>query len=304
MSDQTSIEWTQASWNPWHGCVKVSPGCKLCYMYRDKARYGQDPTKVTRSKTTFNDPLKWREPRLIFTCSWSDFLIAEADGWRADAWGIIRRTPWHTYQILTKRPERFPLCLPADWGAGYPNVWLGVSVENQALADERIPLLLQMPAAVRFVSAEPLLGPVNLRSHFMSCERPADCECGHGHGFTRCPNYGGVAQACHRSDCRCERFRRVNGIHWAIVGGESGPGARPFNWMWADDLIKQCRGAGVSCFIKQLGSNPVGGMGDRIPLKDRKGGDWNEWMPGLRVREFPVTANASQALNTSARVSA
>src|SRR5689334_23079211 len=161
MGERTNIGWTDATWNPWHGCKKVSPGCKHCYMYRDKERYGQDPTKVVRSKTKFRDPFKWADGRMVFTCSWSDWFIEEADAWRPEAWEIIKATPHHTYQILTKRPERIAGHLPPDWGRGYPNVWLGVSVENQDYV-ERILRLLAEPAAVHFISAEPLLGPLNL----------------------------------------------------------------------------------------------------------------------------------------------
>ena len=103
--ENTKIQWTEATWNPWHGCQKVSPGCKFCYMYRDKERYGQDATTVLRSKTKFKEPLKWKEPKVIFTCSWSDWFIEEADQWRDEAWETIRKTPQHTYQILTKSPK-------------------------------------------------------------------------------------------------------------------------------------------------------------------------------------------------------
>jgi protein gp37 len=154
MGNYSAIEWTEATWNPWHGCLKVSPGCAHCYMYRDKVRYGQDPTDVMRGKTTFELPLKWKDPKLIFTCSWSDFFIEEADGWRDAAWDIIRSTPHHTYQILTKRPERIANQLPSDWPL--PNVWLGVSVENPRFY-WRIAVLNGIPAAVRFLSLEPLL---------------------------------------------------------------------------------------------------------------------------------------------------
>lgn len=132
MTKNSLIQWTKLTWNPWHGCKKVSPGCKFCYMYRDKARYNQNPVIVQRSRQeTFNSPLKWREPGFVFTCSWSDFFIDEADKWRQNAWDIIRRTPHLIYQILTKRPERIKQCLPPDWGDGWQNVWLGTSVENQ-----------------------------------------------------------------------------------------------------------------------------------------------------------------------------
>lgn len=160
MGATSAIEWTDSTWNPWYGCLKVSPGCAKCYMYRDQERYGRDPRAVTRAKdATFYAPLKWREPVKIFTCSWSDFFIEEADEWREEAWNVIRNTPHHTYQILTKRPERIADTLPADWGEGYPNVWLGVSVENQDYI-HRVDTLVRTRAKVRFVSYEPALGPI------------------------------------------------------------------------------------------------------------------------------------------------
>ena len=157
MARVSAIEWTEATWNPWHGCRRVSPGCAHCYMYREKRQYGQDPTHVLRSKTTFDSPLKWREPRMVFTCSWSDFFIEDADEWREEAWKVIKETPHHTYQILTKRPERIAATLPAGWP--WPNVWLGVSVENPRFY-WRIATLEQTAAAVRFLSLEPLLAPM------------------------------------------------------------------------------------------------------------------------------------------------
>ena len=132
MAERTGIAWTDATWNCWQGCHKVSTGCKNCYMFADKKRYGQNPDVVTRSTVaTFNAPLKWAKNRekyghinRVFPCSWSDFFIEEAEAWRAEAWAIIRQTPNLIYQICTKRPERIAACLPADWGTGYPNVWL------------------------------------------------------------------------------------------------------------------------------------------------------------------------------------
>lgn len=215
MAATSSIEWTEATWNPWHGCVKVSPGCKNCYMYRDKQRYGQDPKQIARSKTTFYDPLKWTRPSLVFTCSWSDWFIEDADEWRDEAWSIIRRTPYHTYQILTKRPERISASLPDDWGKGWHNVWLGVSIENQDYI-YRKQVLCALPARTRFISAEPLLGPLDL----------------------------GL----------------MDGIHWVITGGESGPKARPMNLDWARSIRNQCERAGVLFFHKQNGgATRVGG---------------------------------------------
>jgi protein gp37 len=228
MGERSGIEWTEATWNPWHGCLKVSPGCKNCYMYTEKARYGQDPMLVVRSKTLFNEPLKWvrsgKPPKFCFTCSWSDFFIEQADDWRAEAWQVIKATPEITYQILTKRPERIVAHLPADWGAGYPNVWLGVSAEDQEYADKRIPLLLSVPAQVRWISAEPLLGPIDLEPYLGNRE------------FVD--------------------FKQ--GLNWVVVGGESGPGARPMHPEWARELRDQCTSVGVAFFFKQWGEYKPG----------------------------------------------
>lgn len=161
MTQNSNIEWTNDTWNPWQGCLKVSPGCKACYMYRDKKRYGQNPKVVVRSKPpTFNAPLKKLKGPLVFTCSWSDFFIEQADAWIDDAWDIIRQTPHLTYQILTKRPENIKYRLPEDWGYGWDNVWLGVSVEDTKHL-WRLEYLEDTPAVVKFVSYEPALEYVN-----------------------------------------------------------------------------------------------------------------------------------------------
>lgn len=156
MGSTSTIEWTDATWNPWHGCHKISPGCKFCYMFRDKKRYGQDPDVVVLSKTTFNAPLKWQEAKRIFTCSWSDWYIEEADAWRGEAYEIIRKTPQHTYQILTKRIERAVSQSPI---LPIANVWLGVSVEDPRYK-YRIDYLRCLNATVRFLSIEPLIADV------------------------------------------------------------------------------------------------------------------------------------------------
>jgi protein gp37 len=162
MSNTTGIEWTEKTWNPWMGCTKVSPGCAHCYAEREHLKYKlPDFAAVRRSKTTFNAPLKWKEPARVFTCSWSDWFHEGADAWRAEAWDIIRRTPHLTYQILTKRPERILFHLPDDWGDGWPNVWLGVSVENQRWTTRTVELA-KVPAHLRFLSCEPLLGPLDV----------------------------------------------------------------------------------------------------------------------------------------------
>ena len=165
MGDKTAISWTRYTWNPWRGCERVSPGCAHCYMFTAQRRSGLDPAMIVRTKT-WADPLRWQCEALaagkterVDTCSWSDFFIPAAALWRAEAWAMIRRTPNLTYQILTKRPENIAARLPADWGEGYPNVWLGVSVENPRYL-WRVDALRKIPAVVHFISAEPLLAPL------------------------------------------------------------------------------------------------------------------------------------------------
>ncbi len=158
MSKRTTISWTDATWNPWVGCAKVSEGCRHCYMFREAKRYGADPLAVRRtSPRTFNAPLHWHEPRKVFVCSWSDFFHPSADKWRDEAYEVMARAPLHTYQVVTKRPGSF-----ADHWRPDCRAWLGVSVEDQRRADERVPLLLEAPAVARWVSVEPMLGSVTL----------------------------------------------------------------------------------------------------------------------------------------------
>ncbi len=222
MGKDSGIEWTNETWNPWQGCHKVSPACAYCYMYSDKARYGQDPEVVVRSKPrTFRFPLRLKSPTIIFTCSWSDWFHKDADDWREEAYEIIRQTPQHIYQILTKRSERIADHLPDDWGEGYPNVWLGVSVENQRWTT-RIDDLIQVPAKVRFISAEPLLGSLDLSRYL----KP-------GGQTTLNPP-----------------------LNWVITGGESGPRQREMNLDHARSLRDQCAEASVPFFLKQLGGHP------------------------------------------------
>ncbi len=131
-------------------------------MYRGKRRYGKNPKQIIKSKTTFSDPLKWKDSKLIFTCSWSDWFIQDADNWRDEAWDIIKDSPQHIFQILTKRPERIIQNLPIDWWDGWENVWIGVSIENQEYIFRKEQLGI-IPAQVKFISAEPLLGPIDLK---------------------------------------------------------------------------------------------------------------------------------------------
>jgi len=269
MGQNSKIQWCSHSWNPWHGCEKVSAGCKFCYMYRDKTKYGQNPRIVHRGKTTFRDPFKIKEPSLIFTCSWSDWFIEQADPWREEAWQIIRENPQHTFQILTKRPERIMECLPADWGDGYPNVWLGVSVEDQANADKRIPILLSVPAKIRFISAEPLLGPVDLRMLI---------------------SIGSLNATNNDSTGMVEWIPGpISKLDWVIIGGESGNETgeytyRPCRLEWIDSIIRQCDEAGVKVFLKQLGTYLVKKL--NLP-GDRHGGDPEIWTDKWKRREYP-----------------
>ena len=170
MAETTGIEWAHATWNPWMGCTMVSLGCTNCYMFREMKMYGRDPSTVVRtSDATFYAPLKWvkrgnvESGARVFTCSWGDWFHEDADLWRDDAWGVIKATPQYEYLILTKRPERIESSLPGDWGSGYDNVWLLVSSENQRMFDLRWSILKSIPAKVRGISAEPLLGEIDIR---------------------------------------------------------------------------------------------------------------------------------------------
>jgi protein gp37 len=233
-------------------------------MFRDKARYGQNPEEVVRSKPpTFNKPLRWqREAEAagridrVFVASWADFFSKEADEWRGEAWAIIRQCPNLIFQVLTKRHGRIQGCLPSDWGTGYANVWLGVSAENAEWWDRRVSVLREIPATVRFVSYEPALGSIR--------------------------------------GCSAE------GIDWVIIGGESGNGrgdetTRPFDIGWALEAIEICRRDGAAPFVKQLGTKPIrivpavpSNGTFQVELADNHGGEWDEWPDAaLRVREYP-----------------
>ena len=165
MGKTTGIAWTSVpgyvggTWNPWQGCTKVSAGCTNCYMFREKRQYGQDPAVVVHSAApTFYLPEKIKEPHAWFVCSWSDFFHEDADRYRTEANIIMEENPQHLYLILTKRIERAWKNMSISWRCKWPeNVWLGVSIENQAMADKRIPPLLDIPARVHFVSVEPML---------------------------------------------------------------------------------------------------------------------------------------------------
>lgn len=273
MGERTAIAWTEATWNPWYGCTKVSPGCAHCYMFREQVRYGRNPEVVTRSKTKFAEPLKWKEPRRIFTCSWSDWFHEAADAWRDEAWEVIRQTPQHTYQILTKRPERIIDHLPADWGRGWTHVWLGSSVESQRL-DYRAAIICTVPAAVRFISAEPLLGRLDL-------ERVNPYERAHAREQAERNDYYlglNVLECPRHAPLTYTSATRMGRIDWVIAGGESGPDCRPMHADWVRALRDQCQRNDVAFFLKQLGGHPDARAHVRAMLDGRT---WTE-MPDAR----------------------
>lgn len=252
-------------------------------------------TDVMTHPDRLDQPLRWRKPRRVFVNSMSDLFHDDVPvEFVAQVFAVMALAPHHTFQILTKRPERMRGILfnlgfmeafrvavaamagdeDASWRAlrewPLPNVWLLTSVEDQSSADLRIPELLATPAAVRGVSYEPALGPVDFTDY-------ATCgECGE--------NRVREDRACDWGDNHCT-------IDWVIVGGESGPNARTFDVQWARDTIAQCREAGVACFVKQLGANPVvWDFGSDLPLnlKHRAGADPSEWPEDLRVQEWPA----------------
>jgi len=158
----SKISWTDKTWNPWRGCTKVSSACKFCYMFRSYSNRGIDPNQLVKQEWTFDKPIKMKKGEKIFTCSMSDWFHKDADQWRNDAWEIIKKTPHHTYLILTKRPERIKECLPEDWSKrNYSHVWLGVTVESQKEV-HRIHTLSKIPCDIKWVSFEPLFSDIQL----------------------------------------------------------------------------------------------------------------------------------------------
>lgn len=362
MSDKSSIEWTDATWNPTRGCTKIAPGCKNCYADTFAERFrgvtghpyelGFDP-RLAPDK--LSEPLKWKTPRRIFVDSMSDLFHEEFPfNYIAACFGVMSACQQHTFQVLTKRPERAaeffhwierqkpaltaalvkrggawpdaeqsaesvlcayharhvlePIKRPPFAGWPLPNVHIGTSIANQKDADKNIPYLLQIPAAVHFLSIEPLIAPVDLD--------PALCEI-HGNEFE-------TDAGC--SECQADGYIGEmstgnwldplnGGVQWVIVGGESGPGARPCDVAWIRTIVEQCTTADVPVFVKQLGAKPVvsdppnsetsadmlwklalprrDANGEPFPA-DRKGGDITEFPEDLRVRQFPVSPDSSQ----------
>jgi protein gp37 len=275
MAEKSNIQWTDATWNIARGCAKVDDDCRYCYMYRDSlnsTRY--NPLQVTRTKTVFNLPLRLNEPSRIFTSSLTDFFHPDIDAYRADAWDIIRRCPQHTFQILTKRPERIAEHLPADWGHGWDNVWLGTSVGTQEAAAKRIPHLLRTPAKTRFLSCEPLTGEIRL--NHLDAELAGD------------PEYIQIDCLTGRHTDMGRSYYDVPKIDWVIVGGESGNENGKYRYRtckleWIEGIVHQCWKSRVPAFVKQLGTH----LSKELNLSDRHGGNMEEWPPELQIRLFP-----------------
>jgi protein gp37 len=274
MSEHSKIAWTHHTFNPWWGCTKVSAGCANCYAEamaaRRWVRWGDGEPRRFFDDQHWREPLRWNrraeragQRARVFCGSMCDVFERDGHGHidddlhgaRMRLYDVIEETPWLDWLLLTKRPENFAQMLP--WVKPPANVWLGVTAEDQERADERIPLLLETPAAVRFVSCEPLLGPVDL-------------------GAVRLRDGDALGPGL---------FDRATGTHldWVIVGGESGPRARPCCAKWIRDIIGQCRAAGTSCFVKQLGAITDAAIG----IRDRAAADPAEWPEDLRVREMP-----------------
>lgn len=314
MGEVTKIQWTDHTFNPWWGCAKVSEGCRGCYAEAFAKRTGHAIWGEKAERRFFGDkhwaePLKWERaakeagrPAFVFCASMADVFEDRPDlaPQRARLHALVRDTPHLVWLLLTKRPEN------ADrlWGQAHYdafngadslgptwalNVWLGTTAEDQDNARERIPDLLEAHAAVRFVSAEPLLGPLDLRPWL-------GLECVHEDGYREYDTNAWICRQCEETPI----------LDWVIVGGESGAKARPFDMDWARTIIRQCRDAGVAPFFKQAGRRPI----DRptnwhawravhrvgveldsqrlaIALEDAKGGDLTEIPAEFHVRERP-----------------
>lgn len=297
MGDKTGIEWTDATWNPIRGCSRISQGCVNCYAEKVAARFsgpGLAYEGLTDKHGRWNgtikvvpehlaDPLRWRRRRMVFVNSMSDLFHADVPLDTVETiFGVMAlAAERHTFQVLTKRAtgmrrfmeramERHEAgvhqatahaeramdalgmkrehiniwpCIDERPSWPLPNVWMGVSVEDERVA-HRIEDLQATPAAVRWLSVEPLIGPLDLRG-------------------------------------------RLDGIHWVVVGGESGPGARECRQEWVADVVRACQAAGVPVFVKQMGAAFRDRAG-QVGLKHPKGANMDEWDPSLRVREFPA----------------
>lgn len=272
MAENSAIEWTNHTFNPWIGCQQVGPGCYHCYAeardirYTGGSHWGPDAPRQRTSVKNWNLPLKWDREAERLGVRYRVFCASLADvfdnhpsilpDWRSDLFRLIQATPNLDWLLLTKRPGNIEKYLPA-FMRPYPNLWLGCTVVNQNEANRDIPKLLAVPAKVRFLSIEPLLGPIDLQE--IAIPRPD-----------------------LRASVMIDSLRGTGGlddaapgcIDWVIVGGESGPEARPMNPQWARDLRDQCAAAGVPFLFKQWGEwvsvSEVAGPGDHFKFPDHR----------------------------------
>lgn len=264
---KTKIEWATDVWNPVTGCTKVSEGCRHCYAEGIANRFWGERkfTDVQCHPDRLDAPLHWKKPRRVFVNSMSDLFHKDVSfEFILRMWMTMAAAHEHTFMILTKRPDRMSRFvnewLPGAWGLAtmslkllnkpIPNVWLGVTVENQKAADERVPLLLQTPAAVRFVSVEPMLGPVNL-TRIKWAKIPVDPK-NYKFGAPPPDELWSMRNSLlsHSADAY---NKELTGIDWVICGGETGPGARPMHPDWVRSLRDQCYDAGTPFFFKSWG---------------------------------------------------
>lgn len=263
MGENTKIEWTDHTFNPWIGCTKVAPECANCYAEHlaerwKLAEWGKGKPRHHTSETYWRQPLKWNraaeqtgERRRVFCASLADVFDSEVDAaWRADLFDLIRQTPALDWLLLTKRPENISPMLPDSWGEGWPNVWLGTSVGHPDSL-WRVDELVKVAAAVRFLSCEPLLARIDLEPWLTDPNPQA---------FVSLSRYYGP-DGFDPTGSQVAKTRVVNPkVSWVIVGGESGSGARPMHPDWARFLRDQCQAADVPFFFKQ----------------------WGEWFPVMR----------------------
>jgi protein gp37 len=270
VGEVTGIAWTHHTFSAWEGCAKVSAGCKHCYAETRNERFhggkhwGADAPRLMRSESYWREPLKWAraaraagERRRVFCSSLADVFEDRPDleAPRARLFSIIEATPELDWLLLTKRPENMHRLVPLSWRNRWPShVWAGTTAENMEMLEQRSRWLRLIPARVRFLSCEPLLEALDINS-ISRLNRNAD--------------------------------EHTDGINWVIVGGESGPKARPYNVNWGANIIRQCREAGVPVFHKQVGSAWTDGFGPGPKLRDRAGADPSEWPYDLQVQEVP-----------------
>lgn len=260
MGTTTAIAWTDHTFNPWWGCVRVSPACDHCYAEAFAKRtgnavWGKDSPRRFFGDKHWNEPHKWNraaetagERRRVFCASMADVFEArdDLDEHRERLWDLIDRTPSLDWQLLTKRPEQVMRRVPTAWASDWPaNVWIGTTVENQHYAELRIPRLLDIPAPVRFLSCEPLLGPVDLRPWLRRIAPEAEAA----------------------SEFTWDTSHRIG---WVIVGGESGPQHRPIDLDHARAIRDECDRWGVPFFFKQVGGRTPAAGGDELDGQTRK----------------------------------